>query len=392
MTLWAILALMTAAALGAVIWPLVRARRARAVASDVAVYRDQLEEIERDRADGRIGNEEFEAARVEVSRRLLAAASAEEATAADSGAGNRRRRLALGVAVVAIPLLAAPLYALLGSPDLAGQPLTARSGGEDANSVGGLIARIEAHMKENPDDGRGWEVLAPVYMRLGRYDDAVKAWRNALKVLGESAAREVELGEALTAAASGVVTAEAKQAFERAAVADASDFKAQYYLGMAAEQDGNAPEAARLWHQIIDQAPANAPWLGVVRQSLARVEVGAAPASAAVSAPPAAASVAVPAASAGAPGPRPEDVAAAAAMSPEQRNQMIRGMVDQLATRLHQDGSDVDGWLRLLRAYMVLGERDKAKAAAAEARGALAREPEKLRLLDDTLKGLGVGG
>jgi cytochrome c-type biogenesis protein CcmH len=111
--------------------------------------------------------------------------------------------------------------------------------------------------------------------------------------------------------------------------------------------------------------------LGVVQQSLAGVENGAVPAAR---------------------GPRQEDVAAASALSPDQRNQMIQGMVDQLATRLHQDGSDVDGWLRLLRAYMVLGDRDKAKAAVAEARGALAREPAKLRLLDEGIKGLGVGG
>ena len=94
----------------------------------------------------------------------------------------------------------------------------------------------------------------------------------------------------------------------------------------------------------------------------------------------------------GAPGPRPEDVAAANDLSPEQQGQMIRGMVDRLATRLHEDGSDVEGWLRLLRAYMVLGDRDKARAAVAEARSALAREPAKLRVLDEGIKGLGAGG
>jgi len=382
MTLWVILALMTAAALGAVIWPLARARRLLAAGSDLAVYRDQLEEIERDRADGRIGTAEFEAARIEVSRRLLNAAGKRNAPEADQH--SNRRIFALVGAALAIPLMAAPLYALLGSPELAGQPLADRGRGEEGTSILSLIARIEAHLQENPDDGRGWEVLAPVYMQLDRYDEAVTARRNALRLMGNTPVRQANLGEALTAAAGGVVTAEAKEAFEQALIADANEVKALFYLGVAAEQDGRTEEAAKRWHQIADNAPPDAPYLPVVRRSLARIEGGAPEGMAAaglVSPPPAAAR-----------GPTTEDVAAADNMTPEQQNAMIRGMVDQLATRLHQDGSDVDGWLRLLRAYMVLGERDKAKAAVGEARGALARDPGKLRRLDDGIKGLGVEG
>jgi cytochrome c-type biogenesis protein CcmH len=379
MTLWLILALMTAAALGAVIWPLARARALQAAGSDLAVYRDQLEEIERDHADGRIGHDEFEAARVEVSRRLLGAASADGRGTAEMASGSGRRIAALVGAVVAIPLVAGPLYTVLGSPDLPGEPIAGRdAGGGQANSIGALIAKIETHLEAEPNDGRGWEVVAPVYMRLERYDDAVKARRNALNLLGATAEREVDLGEALTAAAGGVVTVDAKAAFERAATIEADHFKAMFYLGLAAQQDGNGGEAARIWRNLIAKAPPGAPWLAVVRQSLARVE--------GPSATPLGAPVVTP------PGPRPDDVAAAGEMAPEARIQMIRGMVERLAIRLHEDGSDVDGWLRLLRAYMVMGERDKAKAAAGEARGALAREPEKLRLLDEGIRGLGVGG
>jgi cytochrome c-type biogenesis protein CcmH len=371
MMLWLILALMTAAALGAVIWPLARARTLPVAGSDLAVYRDQLEEIERDRADGRIGHEEFEAARVEVSRRLLGAANAAgpETPAATPRAG--RRIAALIGAIVAVPLIAGLLYTVLGSPDLPGEPIAGRdSGDQQANSIAALIARIETHLEENPKDGRGWEVLAPVYMKLERYDDAVKARRNALSLLGATGEREVDLGEALTSAAGGVVTADAKAAFERAVALEADNFKAMFYLGLSAQQDGNGGEAARIWRNLIAKAPADAPWLTVVRQSLARVEgPGAAP-----------------------PGPQPDDLAAAGEMTAEARNQMIRGMVERLATRLHEDGSDVDGWLRLLRAYMVMGERDRAKAAAGEARGALAREPEKLKRLDQGIRDLGVGG
>jgi cytochrome c-type biogenesis protein CcmH len=377
MTLWVILSLMTAVALAAVIWPLARGGSRRAASSDLAVYRDQLEEIERDRADGRIGHDEFEAARVEVSRRLLAAANA-DGPAVEAGSTSGRRIAALVTASLAIPLLAASLYSFLGSPDVPGEPLASRDPAEgQANSIAAMIAKIEAHLEEDPKDGRGWEVVAPVYMKLERYDDAVKARRNALSLLGATADREVDLGEALTAAANGVVTAEAKASFDRAMAIEGTHFKAMFYLGLAAQQDGNAGEAARIWRDLIAKAPADAPWVGVVRQSLARVEGPGAAASAAPAA---------------APGPRPEDVAAAREMTPAAQNQMIRGMVERLAVRLHEDGSDVEGWLRLLRAYMVLGERDKAKAAAGEARGVLAREPEKLKQLDEGIRDLGVEG
>ena len=150
-----------------------------------------------------------------MSRRLLAAANAEGQAPPATDDGGTHRIRALAAAVIGIPFIAVPLYGLLGSPDLPGRPIAALSSEEHANSVAGIIARIEGHLEEEPDDGRGWEVVAPVYMRLERFDDAVKARRNALNLLGATPAREVDLGEALTAAAGGVVTAEAKQAFDQ---------------------------------------------------------------------------------------------------------------------------------------------------------------------------------
>jgi cytochrome c-type biogenesis protein CcmH len=396
MMLWSILALMTAAALGAVVWPLVRARGMSAAGSDLVVYRDQLEEIERDRTDARIGAVEAEAARVEVSRRLLAAANAENATPAETGSGGRRRIAAAAAAVVMVPMLAVALYGVLGSPDLPGQPLAARTkGGEEnleGNPIAQLIARVEAHLEENPDDGRGWEIVAPVYMKLERYEDAAKARRRAISLLGATAIREVDLGEALTAAANGVISEEAEAAFNRAIALDAENFKAQFYLGLAAEQEGNTAEAARLWRALIAKAPSEAPWLPVVRQALARVETPGAEVPAAGTPSAAAPSAAAPSPPvAAAPGPRPEDIANAAKMTEQQQSQMIRGMVDRLATSLHQDGSNLEGWLRLLNAYKVLGEHAKAKAAVAEARAALASEPDKLARLDTAIKDLDIG-
>ncbi|HEY1311393.1 MAG TPA: tetratricopeptide repeat protein, partial [Pseudolabrys sp.] len=223
-----------------------------------------------------------------------------------------------------------------------------------------------------------WEVIAPVYMRHGRFDDAVHAWRNAIRLNGPSGTREAEFGEAQVAAANGVVTADAKAAFERALALDGQSVMARFYMGMAADQDGRRADADKIWRELLASAPPGAPWIEVVRHAIARN----APAGIAANAGPAQS----------APGPSPEDVAAAAQMKADDRNQMIRGMVARLADKLKADGNDIDGWERLLRAYMVLGERDKAHDAAADARKALARDPDKLHRLDEVIKGLGVGG
>lgn len=369
MTLWFVLALMTAAAVFAVLWPLGRQASAPS-GSDVDVYRDQLAEIERDRANGLVGEREAEAARIEVSRRLIAAADA--AAPAPMAGATRRRRAAALAGLVLLPAGAVFLYAMLGSPHVPGQPQAARRDSPlEERSIETLVARVEAHLETHPEDGRGWEVVGPVYMRLGRFEDAVKARRNVLRLLGPNVAREADLGEALTGAANGVVTAEAKAAFDRALQIDPSDFRARYFMGLAAEQDGRGTEAAEIWRTLLAQAPDDAPWVGLVRESLARVDPGAA---AAIK------------------GPSAEDMAAASGLSAEQRTEMIRGMVERLAERLSREGSDVEGWLRLLRAYMVLGDRDKAARAADDARRALSGDPDKLRKIEELAEGLGLKG
>jgi cytochrome c-type biogenesis protein CcmH len=377
MMLALVLALMMAAAILAVLWPLSRGREAVPgealdAAPDIAVYRDQLEEIERDRSAGAIGADEAQAAQVEVSRRLLAAArpSGSALLTEDIAARRFRRRATALAALVLMPAGAALVYLAVGSPGLPGQALADRSDMRD-NSLPAMIAKIESHLEQNPTDGRGWAVVAPVYLRLGRFDDAVRADRNAIKYLGESPARLGDLGEALVSQANGVITGEAKALFEKAAAADAKDARAQFYLGLAAEQDGRREDAAKTWRVLITQAPADAPWLPAVKEALARVD-GTPPPTA--------------------PGPSAEDIAVASGMSADDREKMVRGMVDRLSQRLHEDGSDVDGWLRLMRAHVVLGEREKASETAADARRALKDAPDKLRQIDDGAKSFGLGG
>lgn len=369
MALWLIFALMTAAAIFAVLWPLSRAT-VRTGGSDVVVYRDQLDEIARDCASGLIGEAEAEAAKIEVSRRLLAAADAEQAEKPAVAAPLWRRRAVALVALILLPAGAALLYLALGSPQLPGAPLAERATGpREGRSIEELVAQVEQRAATNPDDGRAWEVLAPVYMRLGRFDDSARAWRNSIRLNGATATRETDLGEALVAAANGVITVDAKEAFDRAFALDKDDVKTRFYLGLAADQDGKRADAEKIWRDLLASAPPDAPWAALVRQQLARIAPDAAP-----------------------PGPSAGDVDAANKMSPEDRQQMIGTMVARLADRLKQDGSDVEGWLRLVRAYTVLNERDKAQAAAADARRALAAEPDKLKRVEDLVKELGLAG
>jgi cytochrome c-type biogenesis protein CcmH len=371
MALWFVFGLMAVAALFAVLWPLTRPAAKLRSGSDLAVYRDQLAEIERDRVAGIIAANESEAAQIEVSRRLLAAADsqAKAVVAPLPATASRHRRLVAAIALVVIPLGVATLYLALGSPFLPGQPLATRSAGLQGQSIEGLIAQVETHLAQNPDDGRGWEVIAPIYLRMGRPEAAVNARRNTLRISGETAERRAELGEALVALGNGVVTAEAKQAFERAVALDPAEPKARYFLGLAAVQDGRQNDAAAIWRSMLADAPADAPWAGFVREELARLS---GPANAPVL--------------------DDKVLAEASELGADQRNVMIRTMVARLAERLQQDGADLQGWLRLVRSYMVLGERDKAIAAAADARRALAQDQDKLRQLDALVKELGLEG
>jgi cytochrome c-type biogenesis protein CcmH len=398
MTLWFSFALMTAAVIFSVLWPLRRAQRGLGAGSDLAVYRDQLAEIKRDRLSGLIGEAEAKAAHVEVSRRLLAAADAAEVQSENGPATDslRRRRMAALITLLALPIGTFALYLLVGSPNEPAQPLAARLNTPmEKRSLPALVAKVEDHLAQNPQDGRGWQVLAPIYLRMGRFDDAIKAWRNTLRLMGETADAQADLGEALVGAANGVVTAEAASAFDRALALDAHNVKALFFTGLSAEQDGKRERAAAIWRDLLHNAPAGAPWIGLVQKSLAELEPNATPdnpsitADNAMAAPGAGPSVAADNASVG---PSADQIAVAQDMTPQDRADMIRTMVERLAQRLTQDGSDVEGWLRLIRAYVVLGERDKALGAAARARQALVGADDKVRRIDALVKGLGLEG
>jgi cytochrome c-type biogenesis protein CcmH len=368
MALWFVFALMTAAAVFAVLWPLGRGSRAQREGSEANVYKDQLAEVARDVEAGLIQTPEADAARVEIGRRLIATADAGRAAPSVSRTGFRRATAVL--ALLGLPAIALAVYLPLGSPGLTDAPLARRAAAAptEAGPMDTLVAQVEAHLAKNPTDGRGWGVLAPVLAKLGRLDDAVQAYRNALRYAGESAARRADLGEALTAAASGVVTAEAKTEFDRAVALDPDEVKARYFQGLAAEQDGRGSEAAKIWQAMLAKAPADAPWRPLVQGSLARVGGAKVPTLS------------------------DEAMAAAKDMSETDRTAMVRSMVQRLASRLQQNGDDVEGWLRLVRAYMVLGDREQARSAQADARQAVGGNADHLRQLNEGLKNLGLDG
>ena len=367
MALWFVFALMTAAAIFAVLWPLGRRGAPQAEGDAVVVYKDQLAEIERDAAAAMIAPQEADAARVEISRRLLAAA--ETRPAAPMAAHTALRRAVAVIALAGLPAIAAAFYLPLGSPKLPDVPLAQRKDPPSASEpLDRLVAQVEAHLEKNPTDGRGWAVIAPVLSKLGRADHAVRAWRNAIAYAGDTSDRRADLGEAIAAAAGGVVTADAKAEFERAVALDGTAAKPRFFLGLAAEQDGRREDAAAIWRALLTSGPKDAPWRPAVQAALARVGGSAMP------------------------GPSEDAVAAASGMSDGDRSSMIRGMVDRLAGKLKQDGSDVEGWLRLVRAYMVMGDAGKAAAAEAEARTALASDADRLKQLNDGLKSLGRDG
>ncbi|WP_442754913.1 c-type cytochrome biogenesis protein CcmI [Methylocystis sp. JAN1] len=381
--IWLVFALLTGAAVMAVLLPLAMRGEAKdASAADVAFFEEQIAEIERERAEGRLDPAEAEAAKTEAARRLLRAEAAPKARAH----GSRKAALVAALAaIVAVPAISVPLYLKLGDAALPDMPLTARLESAPArNDLAGAVARIEQHLREHPEDGRGFEVVAPYYLRTGRGEEAINAYEQALKLLGATAERRASLGQARMIVAEGKVTAAAKQDFEAALALDASNVMAAYYLGLGAQQAGEKDKAVEIFSRLEADAPADAAYLPSVRQRLAELRGEPAPRPPFAQAPTERGPVAQ--------GPASEQGRAIAAMPADQQSAMIRGMVDKLAARLESKGDDVEGWLRLIRAYSVLSEPEKAKKAVDDARKALAGKESEVARIEALAKELNIGG
>lgn len=369
MALWILMAVLTALAASSLLVPLYRNPRARRPEGEEkqAIYRDQLDEIERDLARGVIAESEAEAARTEISRRLLHASESVKDSVANSG--DISQKLTIIVAAGVMPVMAIGLYLHLGDPQFSEQPASQQAGQPNASSdIGDVIARVETHLKVDPDDGRGWALLGPVYTQLGRYDDAIDAFMNALRILGPDVELEADLGEAITRKNGNLVTAEARAAFERARALDENAIRPRFFLAVALSQDGRNEEAIVAWRNLLVGAPPNAPWAMAARAAIAQLGGQAS----------------------GAPGPNAADVEAAEKLTPGERMGMIGGMVESLAQRLESAPDDAEGWARLIRSYMVLDRKDEAVAALAKAQEANAADAEKLAIIKAEARALGL--
>ncbi len=360
--LWIAFAVLT----GGVIWALLvpmqpkgaRRGRAKGETEDVTLYRDQLAEVARDVERGVIGEAEAESARIEVSRRLLAAADAAQ-TAETVPVKSSSRVIGLAI-ILCVPILSLGIYLAIGSPELPDEPFAPRIAGAASDlSLDALVLKVEQHLKQQPGDVSGWEVLAPAYIRQRNFQAAVTAWSRAIALGGETAARLAARGEAEVFAADGSLTAGAREDFAQAVKLEPSEPRAQYYLGLADIEDGHKDKAIARWKVLLASAPKDAPWRASIENELAALEN---------------------------PGPSAADAKAAGDMTPQARQQMIEGMVSNLASRLEQEPNDLSGWLRLIRAYDVLGKPDAAADALTKARAAFASDPSALKALDVAAK------
>ena len=233
--------------------------------------------------------------------------------------------------------IAAGAYMFVGHPYLAARTLHL-----DMNDERGLVSRLAREMRQRPNDPKGWFILGREYLRLEDAQDAAASFKHAIPLVSPAGqpAMLSAYGEALTLAAQGDVTSEAEAAFRAALAADPKELKARFYLGQAYAQRRDAPHALALWQSLLADTPPNAPWRGVLLDSIATL-------TGAVQAPP-----------------------------------NIAAMVAGLAERLKRAPNDPEGWQRLVRSYAVLGEADKARAALADARHVFAGNKAELAALD----------
>ncbi|WP_271893252.1 c-type cytochrome biogenesis protein CcmI [Candidatus Phyllobacterium onerii] len=379
MVFWISAAVLTVVATLLVLLPLTR--RVQEPVSDnqydIEVYRDQLRELDADEKRGLIDPASSEQARAEIGRRLLKSAKAVEDDKAIVRPTKSATREWLTLAtVLAIPLISWGIYTKLGSPDLPAQPLAERlAKPADQSTPAELVARAEAHLALNPDDGQGWEVLAPIYMRMGRPGDAVAAYQNSIRLNGDSAGRQLGLGQALAAETGGKITARAEEAFQRAMTLDPKDMRPQFYIIDGWMQQGRLPEARDLIRKLLAEAPADVPWRDQAQAALTRLDheiAGDAPDVSDVEKT----------------GPDASQVEAAAGMNNQDRAAMIEGMVANLAEKLKQSPDDIEGWERLVRSYVVLNRPNDALEALGRARKVLSAD--KLARLDAVANELGL--
>jgi cytochrome c-type biogenesis protein CcmH len=281
-------------------------------------------------------------------------------------------------------LLTLPLYLLYGSPSMPSGSVASQTDADAARDqaiLAQMIAKVEERLRVAPDDGQGWEVIAPVYLKLGRFDDAVTAYGNAARLLGESPKLLAGLAQAMIFANDGSVTSEARTAYGKLLKLEPGRVEPRFWLAVAKEQDGRLAEALADYRVLLQEALPEAPYRATLEARIAELSGQMSDDAAKAPASPAK----------GPRGPATADIEAAAKLSPAERDRLVAGMVDGLAHRLRTDGKDLAGWLRLIKAYSVLGRNDDARAALKEARRNFAGDTRSLSDLSQLAATLGLG-
>lgn len=374
MVLWIVVAGLTAIAIAAIVAPLLRASNGAVSANghDAAVYRDQLAELDREVKRGQMGVREAEAARAEIGRRLLAVSGGDKAGADgrpdDKPHGAPKGAILAGL--LGVPAISLALYLALGNPLQPGLPYVERMATAMENrDYDALVEQVESHLANEPQDAQGWSVLAPIYVRQGRYQEAANAYGRVMALRGEHDALMADFGEALVLGNNGIVSEDARRAFDRTLALNPANEKALFYQGMTAKQDGDNAEALRIWRGLVAKGPADAPWVGFVQRNIdtiAGVDGSKAPALS------------------------KEQVEGVVSQDAESQQQIIRGMVDGLAERLSGGDGTVDDWVRLARSRMVLGEKDEAAKALDGAAKQFAGDNAALTHIDGARRDLGL--
>ncbi|WP_332693564.1 c-type cytochrome biogenesis protein CcmI [Devosia sp.] len=313
-------------------------------------FRLVLAGIDTDLAAGKLGEAEAQAARGELAREILRL-KAEAGRVARRSLNFGRPALLAGLGAVAV--LALGLYGLLGSPNTPGQPLASRADvAAQSIDLDAAIARIEAQLTANPDDLRGWTVIAPAYLELRRFADAARAYRRIIELSEATPDLLTSLAEALMLDAGGAGSAEAMDLLRQAAAADPGHVLSRLYIAAELTRAEQYPEAAAAWQAALALSQGDEPWLAAAQQGLAVAQNG---------------------------GVAPANDAEA---------EMIGQMVTGLAERLAAEGGSVEEWTQLVRAYLVLGDVASAQGAYGDAVAAYPQAFDRGEL--DTLA-LGAG-
>lgn len=362
---------MTLIATLAVALPLFTLTNAFSGGSDIEVYKDQLKEIDVDAQRGLVSHEEAKNARNEIGLRILKADTANADTIHTEG--RPFVRVVIIATALAVPVFSWSFYLNSGKPEMPGQPIVSRGNGPaEVASVEMLLAKAEAHLLQNPTDGKGWSVTAPIYLRLGRFDAAINAYKSAIQLNGATFEYEMGLGEAYTRKNSGKIDNLAREAFQKASEIEPDAPEPRVALARDFAQKGDFQAAKNILEELLKTAPAQAEWRETVVSTITQLSTAAQQAKPIEQ------------------GPTQQDVENAANLSDADRTQMIEGMVRQFDAKLNIDPLNVEGWKKLLRAYVVLGQQNKIQDTLKRARLGLKNDTVGLLAIDALANELGI--